>query len=58
MFFVFSWNFFILILPFSFFFFLVSDLSGQRSRIVPMFNSGSGFADETVESMVGMLGLR
>lgn len=26
--------------------------------IVPMFNSGSGFAEETVESMVGMLGLR
>lgn len=23
-----------------------------------MFNSGSGLADETVESMVGMLGLR
>lgn len=28
------------------------------ARAVPMFNSGSGFAEETVESMVGMLGLR
>lgn len=30
----------------------------DKGRIVPMFNSGSGLADETVESMVGMLGLR